>query len=361
MAHPHIAWIFRGDRKTNSASAMKLRYKFAFAAIILCIIAILTFRKNGAKSTELDNAGRFSIASHTPEGQSEAKLTPITSSQSLSKPLLNSKLRENVLVAAKSLAINSQMLASWQVPIEFYGKIVDEKSNAVAGATIELRWPETPSPDGNRIKIVQSDKYGTFFLTGEHGPSLDISITKAGYYWSSGDTKMFKYGMFADKMFVPNRETPVVFHLHKVGEPQPLFEAEFPTAIGRIAQLRMNGTPLILSVNSVQLKLEFWKGNVNEARLYDWSVQVSLPNGEIQAASDELPLEAPESGYQSSVSIHMLATDSNWRGEAQSKFYVHLNDGTYGYVDLHLLARNGVFTVRSAINPTGSRNLESQH
>jgi hypothetical protein len=56
----------------------------------------------------------------------------------------------------------------------------------------------------------------------------------------------------------------------------------------------------------------------------------------------------------------MPATNQNWQGEVRSTYYIQLPDGKYGWIDFYLLPRNGVFEVQSAINPTGSLNLELQ-
>jgi hypothetical protein len=65
-------------------------------------------------------------------------------------------------------------------------------------------------------------------------------------------------------------------------------------------------------------------------------------------------------GYQPSIVIDMPATNQDWLGELRTKYYIQLPNGNYGRFDFYLLPRNGVFTVHSTINPTGSRNLEPQ-
>ena len=51
-------------------------------------------------------------------------------------------------------------------------------------------------------------------------------------------------------------------------------------------------------------------------------------------------------------------TNQGRQGEVRNKYYIHLPDGKYGRIDFYLLPYNGVFTVQSVINQTGSRNLE---
>ena len=57
--------------------------------------------------------------------------------------------------------------------------------------------------------------------------------------------------------------------------------------------------------------------------------------------------------------MDMAATKESWEGETRRRYYVHMPDGKFGRIDFYLLPYNGVFTVHSAINPTGSPNLET--
>ena len=56
----------------------------------------------------------------------------------------------------------------------------------------------------------------------------------------------------------------------------------------------------------------------------------------------------------------MPATNQDRQREIRTKYYIQLPNGNYGRIDFYLFPYNGVFTVQSAINPTGSRNLEPQ-
>jgi hypothetical protein len=135
----------------------------------------------------------------------------------------------------------------------------------------------------------------------------------------------------------------------------------------KIAQLHHDGTPVELNLlngtqvpaGSGQLKLELWR-DISDMKKqpFDWKLQLSMPSGGLVPTDEEFAFQAPESGYQPSIVIDMPATNQDWLGEVRSKYYVQLPDGKYGRIDFYLLPRNGVFTVSSSINPTGSRNLE---
>jgi len=164
----------------------------------------------------------------------------------------------------------------------------------------------------------------------------------------------------------PDPQNPVVFKLRKKGQGQSLIGSAFP-GFAHIAQLHHDGTPVALDLykgtqvpaGTGQLELEFWRDISNKsAHTFDWKLQLSVPNGGLVGTDDEFAFQAPESGYQTPIVIDMPATNQNWVSEVRTKYYIQLPDGNYGRIDFYLLPHNGVFTVNTTINPTGSRNLE---
>ena len=159
---------------------------------------------------------------------------------------------------------------------------------------------------------------------------------------------------------------PVVFHLWKKGKGESLIGGSFPPGM-KIVQLHHDGTPVELDLlngtqvppGNGQFKLEFWRDISNrKANVFDWKLQLSMLGGGLVPTDEEFAFQAPESGYQPSIVIDMPATNQNWIGTLRTKYYVQLPDGKYGRIDFYLLPYNGVFTISSSINPTGSRNLE---
>ena len=253
----------------------------------------------------------------------------------------------------------------WRTPINFYGKVVDERGEPVAGANISFGWTDL-SPEGYSRATTTSDANGLFFLEGRTGKHLSVAVSKEGYYTSWSNVDSFFYAG-ENENFVPDRNAPVIFHLRKKGRGEHLIQKDFPPGIGQIWQLRSDGTAIELDlfkgtkvpVGTGQLRLEFWRDLSDKmANRFDWKLRLSVPGGGLIETDEEFAFQAPKDGYQSSVAIEMPAAKQSWRGEIRTKYYVRLPNGTFGRIDIYLLAYNGVFTVHSAVNPTGSRNLE---
>jgi hypothetical protein len=266
--------------------------------------------------------------------------------------------------------ISPDVLAVWQAPIEFYGKVEDENDKPVEGANIHFHWTESPidalHEKPAETSSTNSDANGLFALIGAKGPSLSVEVDKDGYYSSRTNPWSFSYAI--NGHFTPDAFNPVIFHLRKKGEPVSLVVADFPS-FAHVVQLHHDGTPVELDLfsdkiaapGSGQIKLEWWRDvSAPHASIFDWKCQISAPNGGLQVCDDDFGFQAPQSGYTSSIIVDMPATNQNWQTGIRKSYYIRTSNNDYGRVDFYLMAYNGVYTLHSAINPTGSQNLESQ-
>ena len=165
--------------------------------------------------------------------------------------------------------------------------------------------------------------------------------------------------------FVPDSSKPVVFRLQTKGQAEPLLVVDYP-GFAQIAQFERNGPPVELDLlqgkevtSGGQLTLEFWGDPIDKTkRVFDWRCRLSVPGGGLVETAKEFSFQAPEDGYLPFIEIDMPLDEEEWKSSIRRKYFIHLSDGRYGRIEFYLLARNGVFTVKSAINPSGSRNLE---
>jgi hypothetical protein len=115
--------------------------------------------------------------------------------------------------------INPAIVEVWQKPIDFYGKVVDENTNPVAGASVEFRWDDLTANDWTRSATTTSDTEGLFSLHGGRGATLTVSVSKDGYYTSPKDMGSFHYAVPNDnQIYAPDQWNPAVFHLWKRGQ-----------------------------------------------------------------------------------------------------------------------------------------------
>jgi len=278
------------------------------------------------------------------------------------------KVNVPILLHAVSNRVDPRILDAMQGPIEFYGKVVDEKSNAVAGAGVTFEWNDFTARGYRDGATTQSDSNGLFSLRGKQGWGMSVSVGKEGYYSTRESKQNFEFGkMNASAKHVPNPQLPVVFTLRKTGNGAELISTEFPLGMGQHPQLRRDGTPVEIDMlkggqaapGAGQLKTEFWNDATNRnARTFNWKLKLTVPGGGLVETKEEFPFQAPETGYQLPLVIDMPATNTNWITDLRTKYYFHLPDGKYGRVEIDFMAYNGIIRVHSVFNPSGSRNLE---
>lgn len=329
--------------------------------ILLCVICFLLWWHRSSPDVNATEDNVSAASNAAPETQTKSLGTP--------KAVQSAKVGKSTSATKDPRTMTPSEFQQWELsietgPIDFYGKVVDENSNVVAGANVAFGWNTEARGRGHKTTNTQSDADGLFSLHGVRGDILDVAVSKKGYYASRPEADTFPY--FGGNHFNPDPLNPVVFHLRKKGEGAPLIQCDFP-GFAHIAQLRHDGTPVELdlgkgaqvSSGNGQLKLEFWRDLTNRnANVYDWKLQISAPGGGLAQTSEEFAFQAPESGYEPSIMIDMPSTKQGWRNGLHAKYYLRLPDGSYGRMDIDFQAYNGVFKIHSAINPTGSPNLE---
>jgi hypothetical protein len=243
---------------------------------------------------------------------------------------------------------------AWQgkMPIEFYGKVVDENNQPVGDATAKFSWTDL-SDAGSTQSETQSDLNGRFSLNGVRGKFLSVSVEKVGYYSSKSDSFGFEYALFSDTNFYqPDSSNPVVFHLRKMGTAEPLIyrEQEVKIAVGSQASVVLNQQAQLqinLLVNSKPIEKT-------------WSASVTVNGGGLQPALDEFPFEAPTEGYQNSLTLDsQTPKPPTWVNLYEGGAFYIMAGQNFGRIELEMIPGKDWLRVKSWINPNpSSRNLE---
>jgi hypothetical protein len=339
-----------------------LLYSIAFSVIVL--LSILFLQSGGKKVREA------ALKSPTALPDSPSKGAEGVSNAVSEEPQGLLQQRQFELSISNRLQEREQLREEgrkqWQTPIEFYGRVLDHEDQPVEGARVRFSCNDL-SPEGTSNYETQSDADGLFSITGIKGKVLLVDVTKNGYHTVSQGANAFFYAGRSD-VFTPDMSDPVVFKLRKQGKAEPLVEIEFP-GIAKVAKLKPDGTPTIINLLGQlpeapaegELTLSFTRKDAAKKR-FDYALQLSIPGGGLIERDDHLLFDPPESGYSPTVQYFVPAEKENWRLNLNRKFYIKLPNGNFGRLEVSLYAHNGVFRIRSAVNPTGSRNLEgSRH
>lgn len=265
-------------------------------------------------------------------------------------------------VAEASNSFYEQTLRDWQVPIEFYGKVVDEDGNPVPAASVRFHWTDMTVEDNVSTSETHSDSKGLFALNGKHGRSLEVWVSNEGYYASQHGQKGFLYA-YANERFSPDPGNPVVFTLRKKGQGAVLVTSENGIRPDVAVRIPKDGTPVRVDFfrkqasEAGQLEISQQKPPWREAT--KWSLRMSIPDGGFVENGDEFQFEAPETGYLPAVEYHFTNGQPNWTTHLTKQYYISFGHPLeYGWLRVQSdLAQETIF-LTYAINPSGSRNLE---
>jgi len=348
-----------------------MKRKYLLSAVLLATVGCLLLWY--APHTKDQNVPEIGVASTNPI-VAQPKLPPqsptlATSSMAAgpppnlwSDPIDWAKQRHQQM-DAQQMALND-----WRAPIEFYGKVVDENTNAVAGADVHFVWTDL-SPEGSSERRTHSDDNGLFSLRGVAGKNLHVETFKQGYYNYSPSGLYFNYTGQAQN-FVPDASNPVLFRLKSKGVVEPLIHVHAGRGGMEGIRITKDGTPVEISLrsgNAVPLgqgdiRVQCWTYDQGKrpGQGYDWKCQITVPGGGLEPRADDLDFEAPQDGYQPTDVIDMPAEIENrWSNDVKRQYFLKLGSGNYARINFEMIAHGDHFVVvESYYNPSGSRNLE---
>jgi hypothetical protein len=261
----------------------------------------------------------------------------------------------------------------WKVPIEFFGKILDDKNQPVANAEIKYSWSGTAEKyggDGVEHRTLKSDSRGEFVINGIEGKGMTVYVSKEGYYkrrsWNDG---RFEYAGFWEPTFIePDRNNPVIFRLVKRPSAEPTYRIGsriFLEPPGLETQLDLL-SPNVQSTTPADLSVRFIRPpGASYEKPFAWSVTIEGRNGaEIVETTDEFMLQAPTDGYKSKLVREYKESRGNSRQKV--RFYVRSKGRKlYAAVDFEMAAyrrMNGSepasIIITATVNPNDSPNVE---
>jgi len=266
-------------------------------------------------------------------------------------------------VTVDSVALNEKTRAEIEaknVPFDFYGRVIDQDSNALAGVKFKLAVRHWSTTTLGAIHIErETDADGRFDIHGETGDAFDVEdVGKAGYELEPGQRTFGAVG--------GSFENPVVFKMWSTNVHEQLITG------GKSFHIEPDGRPYVIDLakgtiaESGDGDLKVWvkrPEQITYGKQYDWSCEMDVLNGGLLATADSSMYLAPADGYTPSFQFEQKVGSGWGDSTGEKRFYVRLNNGqVYGRITIELFAYyndqvSGMVRVQYAINPSGSRVL----
>lgn len=287
---------------------------------------------------------------------------------------------------SKSSSMTDHILRS-QAKMDFYGKVVDDQGNPIAGAAVKIHTRHySPNPQAFFLGVSEherkTDAKGCFSVEGMVGLDLMIAeINKIGYEFKiSGHKTSFDYEKGNTMVHKPDPRNPVVYRLRKKGEETYVVNNTFSFVFSAKGPRSHYGRDFLaqaaIEAKDGKIPFEVIGGeglegvrrqcDLNGRAAYDpqtktWTVVLAPGNSDGGLiVSDRILYEAPKEGYELSHTFLLK------NGEVLDKRYIYLrarNPAIYMRLDLggdlvQADADHIWFTGDLFINPYGERNLE---
>jgi hypothetical protein len=272
---------------------------------------------------------------------------------------LNTQTRSTQSGAAKMIE------AVYSASIDFYGKVIDQHGNPVPHARVTCSVSDNFFGTGSTRKS-DTDASGSFTVKNIRGAGVLVSVGKDGYAEIKDKSgASFGIGMPADtvRKAPPTKQKPAIFVLRKMAKPEKMIFFYSSVIVPK------NGNPVDISLRTGKavgaglgdLRVECWikDEEKDEKRRFDWSCRFTIPGGGLVDKNGDIENQAPEAGYEPSITIQMPRTAENWVDQYESNSFIKLGNGNFARARICMVAGGANFvSLQVYLNPSGSRNLE---
>jgi hypothetical protein len=346
---------------------MKLNAKtLAVIAILLALAGLLIMRALIQKPSERAWAQQTPRGTNEPSSQQPKAVKAANSADRTSSVTPDDDV-QHYLRATESVR---EDIKRSEIPLDFYGRVVDENGDGVAGARIRFSYvhfdPLQPFElfRGHGERSLTSDNEGKFSIRGVRGYSFMVEVNKDGYEASLRNFRGASIVGGPDKPVKTDATSPMIFHLRKKGAAEPLVYFERSYRLARDGTLKLIDL-LTGRTNSptADLKVQAWTDEQHKDKefRYDFRVRIEVMNGGLVESQEEFDYMAPETGYSNSYEINSPASlGDKWLERPVRRFLLQLRDGSiYGRMAFQMIPGGDHFcNIRVWLNPSGSRNLE---
>lgn len=289
----------------------------------------------------------------------------------------------DVILVANSMQIDPTALAgralksksimeSKNVPVKFYGQVVDQNEQPMAGVAVRAHSREwhMKNPFQPEAKMHYDGKTtgadGLFAFDSFHGDTFFVdSISKEGYILTTKTEKGYSYGPLKHH-YVPNPLVPVIFRMWKTNGAVPLFVVSFNKSIpqdGTVLSFDLRRSKRVAFPSEhtdlrITLAQHAPPGQRNARVPFDWNFTIEVPNGGLVETQDEFLYLAPEQGYQSKWSVAYLKDHPEWKARREVHFYLRNRGGQqYGCLKVDFRPEagdtTGFLSIEGYLNPNG--------
>jgi hypothetical protein len=304
----------------------------------------------------------------SPNQVAPPKLSPDSTSGRISPKSTKepeTKAEYEAIIREKSIAFAKRN----NVPIAFYGRVVDQDSRPLQGVTVKYTLTSIPTipvlwgPSETKDETCVSDQNGLFAVEGRRGSGLDITgLAKQGYrksgYYQQADVR---YEPYDPQRYMPDRNKPI--DLMMIRDDLPKAEEIYDKRL----RLNWNVETTTVDFSPVVGKLEFTASRSgrdpnNTTKKFEWEVKMRATGFTMTKLPNANERMAPPEGYGSSGQIGFSPDEKTWQLQTDESYAIHTDKGFYGLMNLSVYGdgNDGGMSGRVTVylNKSGARNID---
>lgn len=361
-----------------------------FVAIILLfaigVIAILIWFRPREQASMPNVAPIVQASARTTNSQPGnapiAAVAPKPRSQpaDVSVPMDEATARSNALILREVQM--KQAVEGKNVRVLFYGMVIDQDSNALAGVSVSLSVRHNVYVTPGSLEAMKYAALSHDELQKVLSPSIQVTTDGAGrFQWEDADvtgdvlgvgaiTKdgyEAEPGQYSCGAGSGNYDNPVIFKMWSTNIHERLITGN------KLFDIVPDGRSYFVNLTDGTITesgtgdLKVWIRNTSQAvpgQLYDWSSGIEVVNGGLLEEGLGSPMfQAPTDGYVPTFETHGKIRGGQRGSTGEHQFYLLLKNGQeYGQMTIGLYApfnneTPGLIRLSYAINPSGSRFL----
>ncbi|HTV43458.1 MAG TPA: carboxypeptidase-like regulatory domain-containing protein [Candidatus Sulfotelmatobacter sp.] len=260
-----------------------------------------------------------------------------------------------------------QELRLWRTPLLYYGKVVDESNQPIAGVRVSYYGnaaDESLTKEAYNEGAVTTDQRGFFKIDGLYGIGLMFQLSHPDYYPYPDNSTGFDVRSPPRDGIVENSEANArIFRMYHKGHPVALVHrtgGAYVPLDGKQSVLFLRGADGMQKIGELDIEATGTPPSQYSREPFDWNVKFSAIGGGFVEYTNQFDFIAPDSGYQPSVEFSFPKDASDWTDIITKSYFVELPSG-YARLNVYIAARSPLFfSVQYDYNPDGSRNLERQ-
>lgn len=349
---------------------MRPRFLILFLIIGLLIAALLFWRRPVHQPANTEQPQATAQAANAPMMQPN----PVGKNPPAAAPTPSVNLPRIVTGKLETPEQAKQEIESANLPVDFFGLVVDQNSNPIPGVKIKsgVRHWEMPDishlPPGSKILGASggisleatTGPDGRFELTGATGDGFGVLLFKDGYEAESEKNSFGTGGSYS-------YANPVIFKMWSTNIHEKLITGSDGFKIvpdGRSYFINLTDNTISESgTGDLRVWIQY-TNHVVPGQVSDWSSGIEAINGGLLEESLGSPMfEAPPDGYVPTFETHSKIRGGQRGNTGERQFYLRLQNGQeYGQMSIGLYApfndqTPGLIRLSYAINPSGSRIL----